>query len=409
MNYLDYLRAALQVLRVSPLRSTLTILGVIIGVAAMIAMVSVGAGAQAHLAGRIQSLGSNLIVILSGSITSGGARLKSTELTITEDDALAIQNEIASVQAVAPLVRGSAQVVAGNLNWSTFIEGVLLNFFDVREWEVARGDLFTPDDDKRAAKVAIVGETVVDKLFPGEEPLGQLLRIGRVPFTVIGVLAQKGQNPQGQDQDDIVIVPLATAQQRLLGGERIKTGAVTTILVKVRQAELLQAAEQDIRNLLRQRHRLRPDQPDDFSLRNLTEILDAQQEAERALTLLLAAVASVSLLVGGIGIMNIMLVSVTERTHEIGLRMAVGANDRDIRTQFLVEAVTLSLIGGVIGIVLGVSSAFAINHFASWPILIQPTDIGMAFGFASAIGIIFGYYPAHKAARLDPLEALRHE
>ena len=410
MTYLDCLLAALGALRVNAMRSVLTMLGVIIGVAAVIIMVAVGAGAEAGVAERMRSLGSNLFIIMPGSVTSRGARLgHGTGLSLTEGDTAAIGDEISVVQASAAMVSGGAQVVAGNLNWSTRVWGVTRDYFQVREWVLAGGREFSAGEARSAAKVAVLGDTVAAQLFPDQEPLGQTIRVGKVPFQVIGLLEKKGQSFGGRDQDDVILVPLATAKKRVLGGSRFKGDAVRAVLVKVRYADDMALAEQDIGDLLRRRHRIQPGQDDDFHMRNLAEIQQAREAASRILTLLLSAVASISLLVGGIGIMNIMLVSVTERTREIGIRMAMGAARRDIQTQFLVEAVTLSVIGGAIGIAIGVLGAFGIAQFADWPTLIRADSIVVAFLSAGSVGIFFGFYPARKASRLDPIEALRHE
>jgi putative ABC transport system permease protein len=403
-------RIAVRALRVNKLRSTLTMLGIVIGVGAVITMVAVGAGAQARVAEQIQSLGSNMIIVLSGSVLSGGVRLGSgSQLTITEDDAWAIQREIPAVAAAAPTSRGGAQVVYGNLNWATGIQGVTLEFFSAREWDVADGRLFSQEEIDGAGKVALVGQTVAGNLFGESEALGQVIRIKNVPFTVIGVLQRKGQTTFGQDQDDTVLIPLSTAKKKVLGASQANARSVGSIAVKVREAQAMPDAEQEIRGLLRQRHRLQAFQDDDFNIRNLTELLQSQEASSRVLTLLLAAIASVSLLVGGIGIMNIMLVSVTERTREIGLRMAVGARGRDILLQFLVEAVTLSLIGGAIGIAVGLGGSYAIAYFAQWRTLVSSEAVVVAFAFAAAVGVFFGFYPARKAAALNPIDALRYE
>jgi len=407
---LQSVRIALRSLRVNKLRTALTMLGIVIGVGAVIAMVAVGAGAQARVAEQIQSLGSNLIIVLSGSTTSGGIRLgHGTQLTITEDDATAIAREVPAVQAAAPSMRGSAQVVFGNLNWSTVIQGVTPEYAEAREWPVITGRGVSPEDLDGAVKVAVLGQTTAENLFGDAPPEGQIIRIKKVPFTVVGVLARKGQSSWGQDQDDIILIPLSTAKKKVLGASQANPRAVGAISIKIRVGEDMAEAESQIRALLRQRHRLQPYQDDDFWLRNLSEILQTQEESSRVMTYLLAAIASVSLLVGGIGIMNIMLVSVTERTREIGLRMAVGARRRDILAQFLVEAVTLSLIGGTIGIALGLGGSEAISRLAAWRTLIPLDAVALAFGFAAAIGIFFGFYPARKAASLDPIEALRYE
>jgi putative ABC transport system permease protein len=410
MNALQSVRVALRALRVNKLRSVLTMLGIIIGVGAVIAMVGVGGGAQARVAEQIQSLGSNLIIVLSGSTTAGGIRMgQGTRLTITEEDASAIAREVSSVQASAPSMRGTAQIVYGNLNWSTGVQGVTPDYFEVREWSVGSGRAFTPEDVAGATKVVLLGQTTMQNLFGDTDPLGQIVRIKKVPFTVIGVLDRKGQNSWGQDQDDIVVIPLTTAKKRVLGVSQANARSVGAISIKIRAGEDMVEAESQIRELLRQRHRLQPYQDDDFTVRNLSEILQTQEESSKVMTYLLAAIASVSLLVGGIGIMNIMLVSVTERTREIGLRMAVGARGRDILLQFLVEAVTLSLIGGVIGIVMGLGASEAISRFAEWRTQVSPQAIAIAFGFAASVGVFFGFYPARKAARLDPIDALRYE
>jgi putative ABC transport system permease protein len=410
MNVLQSARIALRALRVNKLRSALTMLGIIIGVGAVIAMVSVGAGAQARVAEQIQSLGSNLIIVLSGSVTSSGTRLgHGSQLTISEDDATAIAREIPAVQVAAPSTRGTSQVVYGNLNWSTIVQGVTVDYFEARDWGIVLGRPFSQEDVDGATKVALLGQTTVLNLFGEADPLGQIIRIKKVPFTVIGVLDRKGQNSWGQDQDDIIVIPLSTAKKKVLGRPQANPRAVGAISIKIRPGEDMAEAESQIRDLLRQRHRLQPYQDDDFWLRNLSEVLQTQEESSKVMTYLLAAIASVSLLVGGIGIMNIMLVSVTERTREIGLRMAVGARGRDILLQFLVEAVTLSLVGGLIGIAFGLAGSRAISHFAEWRTLVAPEAIAVAFGFAAAVGIFFGFYPARKAARLDPIEALRYE
>jgi putative ABC transport system permease protein len=401
---------ALRSLRVNKLRSALTMLGIIIGVGAVIAMVAVGAGAQARVAEQIQSLGSNLIIVLSGSVNSAGLRLGTgSQLTITEDDSTGIAREIPAVQVSAPTVRGNAQVVFGNLNWSTSIQGVTSDYFEARDWAVVDGRPISTEDNDGATKVALVGQTTALNLFGDADPLGQIVRIKKVPFTVVGLLDRKGQNSWGQDQDDIILIPMSTAKKKVLGKSNSNPKAVNAISIKIRPDEDMSEAESQIRELLRQRHRLQPSQDDDFWLRNLSEVLQTQEESSKVMTYLLAAIASVSLVVGGIGIMNIMLVSVTERTREIGLRMAVGARGRDILGQFLIEAVTLSLIGGVIGIAAGLGGATALSYFAAWRTLVAPEAIAVAFGFAAAVGVFFGFYPARKAARLDPIEALRYE
>jgi len=410
MNVWASARIAVRALRVNKLRSALTMLGIVIGVGAVITMVAVGAGAQARVAEQIQSLGSNMIIVLSGSITAGGVRMGSgSQLTIAEDDAWAIQREIRTVTAAAPTSRGSAQIVYGNLNWATSVQGVTGEFFSAREWDVADGRLFSQEEIEGAAKVALIGQTVAGNLFGESDPLGQVIRIKNVPFGVIGVLQRKGQTTFGQDQDDTVLIPLSTAKRKVLGSSQANARAVGSIAVKVGDARAMPDAEQEIRGLLRQRHRLQTFQEDDFGIRNLTEVLQSQEASSRVLTWLLAAIASVSLLVGGIGIMNIMLVSVTERTREIGLRMAVGARGGDILVQFLVEAVTLSLLGGVLGIALGLGGSYAIAYFAQWRTLVSVQAVAVAFLFSAAVGVFFGFYPARQASRLNPIDALRYE
>jgi putative ABC transport system permease protein len=410
VNVLASARIAVRALRVNKLRSALTMLGIVIGVGAVIAMVAVGAGAQARVAEQIRSLGANIIIIWPGTVNLGGVRLGAgAQATLSEDDAWAIQRDIQLVQVVAPYVRGGAQVVYSNLNWATGILGVTPEYFPARDWEVISGRPLTQEEVDGASKVALVGQTVARNLFGDEDPLGQMIRIKKVPFTVIGVMDRKGQNTWGQDQDDQILIPLSTAKTKVVGGNQAKGRAVGGITIKVREAALMKEAEQEIRELLRQRHRIQSFQDDDFNLRNLSEVLQSQEAASRVLTTLLAAIASVSLLVGGIGIMNIMLVSVTERTREIGLRMAVGARGRDILTQFLVEAVTLSLIGGAIGVGFGLLASHAIAYFAEWRTLLQLDAILLAFGFSAAVGIFFGFYPARKAAGLNPIDALRYE
>jgi len=410
VNLLACARIALRALRVNKLRSILTMLGIIIGVGAVIAMISVGAGAQARVAEQIRSLGSNLIIVLPGSFSSGGVRLGlGTRPTITEEDSTAIVHEIPAVHSAAPSYRGGGQVVFGNTNWGTTIQGTIPDYEEARQWPAVVGRYFTQEELEGAAKVALLGQTVALNLFGGVDPIGTVVRVRQVPLTVIGVLDRKGQSSWGQDQDDVVLVPMTTAKKRVLGPSQPLASSVGAISVRVRDGEDMKAAEQQIRDLLRQRHKLQGYQEDDFWIRNLSEMLQAEEESSRILTILLGAIASVSLLVGGIGIMNIMLVSVTERTREIGLRMAVGARGRDILTQFLVEAVTLSLIGGSIGIGLGLAGSYAIAYFAEWRTLINAQAILLAFGFAAAVGVFFGFYPASKAAGLNPIEALRYE
>ncbi|MFN4148215.1 MAG: ABC transporter permease [Rhodocyclaceae bacterium] len=412
MSIYATLLVALKALATNKLRSSLTMLGIIIGVAAVIVMIAVGQGARSQVEAQIKSLGSNLMMIFSASPTFTGARAAvGAAFTISEDDAYAIARELPDVvAAAAPVLRGSGQIVAGSANWSTSFYGVTPEYFEVREWNLAAGRFFEAAELNGAAKVAIIGKTVATNLFGEENPLDRVIRIRTVPLTVIGVLEAKGQSPGGSDLDDIVLMPITTARNRVLGATAVaKSRAVGSIQIKLVDGVDGKEAADEVRELLRQRHRLQPDQDDDFTLRNMTEILQTREESSRVMALLLAAVASVSLLVGGIGIMNIMLVSVTERTREIGLRRAVGARARDILQQFLVESVTLSLIGGINGVVLGIAGAELIARLAGWPIQLAPTTILLAVSFAAAIGIFFGWYPARKAAHMSPIEALRYE
>ena len=409
MTLLDAIISALDALRLHKLRSALTMLGIIIGVAAVIAMVAVGGGAREQVVAQIRSLGANLLIVMPGNITQGGVRLGSgAASTLTDDDAAAIMKEVPGVQVTAPYMRGSAQLIASGMNWATGVFGVDLGWFEAREWDVETGRVFEPEEISRGAQVALIGQTVARNLYGGLDPVGQELRIRNVPFRVVGIMAKKGQSTWGQDQDDIVFVPLNTARQRVLGRNLANARAVGSIYVKVRDGESLSVAEEDVKALLRQRHRMQPGQDDDFSIRNLADIAATREASARTLALLLAAVAGVSLAVGGIGIMNIMLVSVTERTREIGLRLAVGARQRDILRQFLFEATGLAAIGGAIGVMLGVGAAYLISNAAGWPLLIQPESIVLAVAFSGLVGVFFGWYPALRASRLDPIEALRH-
>jgi len=402
---------ALRALRVNALRSVLTMLGIIIGVAAVITTVAIGAGAQDRVSAQIANLGTNIITVFNGSTNQGGVQQGSgTQISLSLGDAEAIRTEIASVAAVAPTVRSTVQVVAGNLNWSAPTMGTSAGFFVARSWDVADGRLFTEDEARRAGKVVVLGQTVAGNLFPDGDAVGQYVRLAQVPFEVIGILQKKGQNSFGQDQDDIAVIPIRTAKTRVSGRlSRGRPDAVQQIMIKVEDGADMKLVEADLAELLRQRHRLQPNQPDDFVIRNLSELLATREASQRILSLLLLSVAAVSLVVGGIGIMNIMLVSVTERTREIGLRMAVGARRKDILVQFLMEAVALSLIGGAIGIAIGLGASAIIAHFAGWPTLVQPDSLVLSFVFAGAVGVFFGFYPARKAARLDPIVALRYE
>jgi len=408
INVSSTIKISFRALRVNKMRSALTMLGIIIGVGAVIAMLAVGIGASRRISEQISKMGSNLIMILPGATTTGGVRMGSgTQPTLTLSDTEAILKESRAVSDVAPVLSGVAQVVYGHQNWSTGVVGTTPGMLNVRDWPLASGRSFTQQDVRSATKVCLLGQTVVDNLFGDMDPIGQVIRIKKIPFTVVGVLSLKGQSPQGQDQDDTIYVPVTTAQKKLFG--TTFPGMVRTIMVKAKSTEELASAEKQITDLLRQRHRIGPKQENDFTVRNLTQFMQAQEQSTKAMTLLLGAIASVSLLVGGIGIMNIMLVSVTERTREIGIRMAIGAKTWDIRLQFIIEALILSLIGGIAGIIAGVSGSLIISTLAGWSTVVSPFSILLAFGFSGLVGIFFGFYPAYKASLLDPIEALRYE
>ncbi|OPY09595.1 MAG: Macrolide export ATP-binding/permease protein MacB [Syntrophus sp. PtaB.Bin001] len=408
INMPSTIKISFRALRVNKMRSVLTMLGIIIGVGAVIAMLAVGTGASEKISGQISSMGSNLIMVLPGSTTAGGLRLGAgTRATLTMADADAILKECSAVLDVAPILNGAVQVVYGDQNWATGVYGTTPSILTVRDWPIAAGRSFNEQDVRNATKVAILGQTVADNLFGGMDPLGQIIRIKKVPFVVIGLLESKGQSPTGQDQDDTIYIPVTTAQKKIFGTSI--PGMVRTIMVKARSSEELEAAERQVTELLRQRHRIGAQQEDDFTVRNLTQLMQVAEESSRVMTLLLGAIASVSLLVGGIGIMNIMLVSVTERTREIGIRMAVGAKTWDIRLQFIIEALTLSLTGGITGIFLGVATSKVLSIVAEWPTVVSPLSILLAFGFSGLVGIFFGFYPAYKASLLNPIEALRYE
>jgi putative ABC transport system permease protein len=405
MRYLAVIKIAFRALRRNKLRTILTMLGIIIGVGAVIAMVALGRAAKAQVEARIAALGQNVIMVFSGSVNRsgvfsgfGGAG------TLTVDDATAIQNEVPNVVAVSPEVRSGAQIAAGENNWSTQVMGEDVDYLTIRVWDIAEGAMFTEADVRSAAKVCVLGKTTADKLFLGESPVGQNIRIKNVPVKVLGVLKAKGVSMMGSDQDDTVIVPYTTGMKRFAGVTMLRN-----INVSAANAGQLADVQNAIADLLRQRHRIQPGRDDDFILRNQKEIAEAQTATTDVMTALLAGVATISLLVGGIGIMNIMLVSVTERTREIGIRMAVGARGRDILLQFLIEAVTLSSIGGVLGIALGIGGAKMLTLIKHWPTLVSTNSIIIAFVFSAAVGIFFGFYPARKASQLDPIEALRYE
>ena len=399
------LNIALRALRRNKMRSVLTALGIIIGVAAVIAMVGIGNGAKAQVEAQIASLGQNVIIVSSGSTTSSGIRTGwGGAGTLKIEDAEAIRREVSGVTVVSEEVISTTQVAAGNQNWFTRIYGESADYFDLRQWALADGAPFTDQDVRSANKVCVIGKTTASQIYGNEDPVGQILRIKNVPFTITGILTSKGFTTQGVDQDDIVITPYTSAMKRVLGGTTLRN-----INVQVADANEMSAAQQQMIELLRQRHNIRAGRDDDFTVRTQQEIADAATATTAVMTILLGSIAGVSLVVGGIGIMNIMLVSVTERTREIGTRMAVGAHGSDILTQFLIEAVTLSSVGGVIGIIFGIGTSQILSIYAHWPTLISLSSIVIAFMFSAAVGIFFGFYPARKAAALDPIEALRYE
>jgi len=375
----------------------------------VIAMVAVGSGAQARIEEQIASIGSNLIIVLSGSITSSGIRMGTGNAqTLTEEDARAIVRECDAAVLAAPSVRGGVQTVFGNNNWGTQVLGTTPDYLQIRDLEIDKGQPFTVGDVETASRVALLGKTVIDNLFNGDNPVGQLIRVKNVPFTVIGTLVPKGQSPTGQDQDDVLLMPISTAKKKVIGTSQANYAAVGSIFVQARAGRGYDVQTQ-MKELLRQRHHLQTNEDDDFTIRNMEEVFKAEETSARVMSMLLAAIASVSLMVGGIGIMNIMLVSVSERTKEIGLRQAVGAKTRDILSQFLVEAVTLSIAGGAIGIVIGITTSVLISYFAQWSTVVNPGSIVVAFLFSALVGVSFGFYPARKAAYMDPIEALRYE
>jgi len=382
-------------------------LGIIIGVSAVIAMVSIGQGASASVQAQIESIGTNLLFVSAGAQNVGGVRSGTGDTgtnTLTVDDLNAIKREVPSVSMVTPSVNARTQIVAGNQNWNTGMTGVSEQYPDIRKWPVATGSFFTDADVRTAARTIVIGQTLADNLFPGTDPIGQDIRVQNLPFRVVGVMAKKGQDPQGRDQDDVAFAPYTTVQKKILGRDRVQIAYVSAI-----SQDATYTAQEQISDLLRQRHKLTASEPNDFTVRNMTDVAEAANETSKTMTILLACIAGVSLLVGGIGIMNIMLVSVTERTREIGIRMAIGARSSAVRTQFLIESIVLSLTGGTIGIILGVVLSLAIPALLGWPTLVSMMAIIGSVLFSAAVGIFFGYYPARKAAALDPIEALRYE
>jgi ABC-type antimicrobial peptide transport system permease subunit len=410
MNFANAVRSALRALAANTLRSILTMLGVIIGVAAVITMIAVGRGATERVQEQMKGLGTNILLVLPSYVSQAGVRLGAqTRQRLTEEDAEAIGREVLEVQVAAPASRTNVQVVAGNANWSTGVLGTTNDYFEAREWPLAGGRVFEESEEDGSAKVGIIGQTAAYELFGDTDPLEQVVRVKGVPIKIVGVLERKGQNSQGQDQDDIIVVPISTFRNRVQGGALGNVKRIWSVQVKVREGQSMKVAEHNIKELLRQRFKVPAGVDDPFIVRNLSEVLEAQEESSRVMTLLLATVAGISLLVGGIGIMNIMLVSVTERTREIGLRMAVGARGRDILVQFLVEATTLSLIGGGLGVLLGAAATWGLGQFAGWQVSLTMESIVLAAGFSALVGMFFGFYPARRASRLQPIQALRYE
>lgn len=407
MTLLMIIRVAFRALVRNKMRAVLTMLGIIIGVSSVIAMVSIGQGAQASVQAQISSIGTNLLFVSAGAQNQGGVRSGTGDSgtnTLTVEDLEAIKREVPSVSMVTPAINTRSQLIFGNQNWNTQIQGVNEQYPEIRKWTVQDGVFFSDADVRTAARVLVIGQTIADNLFPGMDPIGQTIRVKDLPFRVVGVMVRKGQDAQGRDQDDTALAPYTAVQKKILGSERVQVAYVSAI-----SQDATFTAQEQITELLRQRHKLGGNEPDDFSVRNMTDIAEAANETNNIMTILLASIASVSLLVGGIGIMNIMLVSVTERTREIGIRMAIGARSSAVRTQFLIESVVLSLTGGVFGILLGLAISLAIPWMVGWPTLVSTAAILGSVVFSAAVGIFFGYYPARKAAALDPIEALRYE
>jgi len=403
----NIITVAFRAINRNKLRAVLTMLGIIIGVACVIATIGIGEGARVQMESQLKSLGTNFLMIFPGSTTSSGARSGfGSDSRLNETDVTAIRNECSTCAYISAQVRTSSQIIYGNQNWSTTVLGSEVDWPLIRAWNLESGEFYTDNDNRAASKVCVIGKTVERELFLGEDPIGKTIRIRNIPFRVIGVLETKGGSVMGQDQDDTIVAPYETVRKKLMGTRGTNVGI---IMVASLSNELVERTEQEITQLLRQRHRINPGQDDDFSMRSQTEMLEQAEQQSRTLSVLLWSIAGVSLLVGGIGIMNIMLVSVTERTREIGIRMAIGARGSDIRSQFLVEALVLSLCGGIAGILLGLAIQKSVARFGDWPISLQPEALVLAFLFSALVGVFFGFYPAQRASRLDPIEALRYE
>ena len=405
MKWKNLIKVAFKSIVKNKMRTLLTMLGIIIGVAAVIVMVAIGKGAEKRIQDQIASMGTNLITIFPGSMQTRGVRMgPDSGVRLTLDDVELLKKNATLIQAVSPMVRTGAQLIGGSGNWNSSVWGVSEQYLEIRDWPLSSGEFFATADIRAQNKVCIIGQTIVKNLFAGDDPVGQQLRVGKIPFRIVGVLKEKGQGAFGQDQDDLVIAPYTTVLYRMSGHVH-----VNQILVRAVSLEQMTQAQAEITAILRDAHKIAEGEDDDFTVRNQTDIAATAQETTQVLTILLASIASISLLVGGIGIMNIMLVSVTERTHEIGIRMAIGARSRDILVQFLIEAIVLSLSGGLIGVLIGFLATWVVGMATDWVTVISPTNVLLSFGFAGAVGVFFGYYPARKAAALNPIEALRYE
>jgi putative ABC transport system permease protein len=407
MNFLAIMKVAGRALGRNKLRTALTMLGIIIGVGAVIVLVSIGQGAQAMVLDQISSMGTNMMYVMPGNLNFGGAALGAGAAnSLTDEDVVAMEREVPTIAAASPVVNASGQLVFGNQNWFVRMQGTNDQFPTIRTWKVEQGEFFTDADVRAAARVIVLGKSVAEKLFPGIDPIGETIRVRNLPFRVVGVLSAKGQSMVGQDQDDTAVIPYTTAQRKLLGQQ---IPSINQAMVSAISQEATGVTQRQITDLLRQRHKIGPGESDDFLVRNMTDAAQTFTQLTTIMTLLLGSIAAISLIVGGIGIMNIMLVSVTERTREIGIRMAVGARPNYVRLQFLTESLVLSLMGGLIGVLIGGGIAALVSKILGWPTLVSALSVLISFAFASVIGIFFGYYPAHKAASLDPIEALRYE